>query len=412
MAFSHKIHIAMRNIILTLTLALSGLSAIAQTGIGTPNPNPSTQLHIEAADKGVLIPQVALESLTDATSIDGGNVNSLLVFNPTDANGVAPGYYYWFETEWKRLMPQGDSYANVKYDGTDFFYINDLGVETKISLEDLVQNAETNTFVRKAEALYDTDGKVTSPTVYYYFSEKAIKDWLAADAANTVISNMPNDASGVIAIEVADDVAANFEHILNQTITYQGDDISIEQIIMNISAEVDGNVTYKEVGGEMVFQYFNGTEYVTINLEEWLSNNQLTYEVAGADGYVNVTPLVDANNPKHTTYEVEVKAAMPKFFYMPTILFDTSTKGAKSKDLHAEYIKQFTGQNTGIFVKNPNAPAEIPHLPSAEDLYYYVTDYDETVISNVSISDTGEMTYEVIANAGPYSYITVIFVVK
>ncbi|WP_157373843.1 hypothetical protein [Arenibacter certesii] len=401
----------MRNIILTLTLALSGLCAIAQTGIGTPNPNQSTQLHIEAADKGILIPQVELQGLTDATSIDGGNVNSLLVFNPTDANGVAPGYYYWFETKWKRLMPQGDSYANVKYDGNNFFYINDSGVETQISLEDLVQNAETNTFVRRVEALYDADGKITSPTVYYYFSENAIKNWLA-NSVNTDISTMPNDASGVIAIEVADDVAANFEHILNQTITYQGGDISIEQIIKNISTEVDGNVIYKEVGGDMVFQYFNGTEYVTIKLEEWLTNNQLTYEVVGVDEYVNVTIQVDPNNPKHTTYEVEVKAAMPKFFYMPTILFDTSTNGIKTKNLYTEYKNQFTGQNTGVFVKNPDAPAAIPHLPMADDLHYYVTDYDDAVISNVSISNIGEMSYEVINAAGPYSYITVIFVVK
>ncbi|WP_150452044.1 hypothetical protein [Arenibacter lacus] len=409
----------MRKIFLTLTIALSGLNAIAQTGIGIPSPNPSTQLHIEASDKGVLIPQVSLTSLTDATSIEGGNVNSLLVFNPTDTNSLAPGYYYWFQTEWKRLMPNGDIFANVKYDGTNFFYLNDSGVETPISLEDLVQNSETNTFIRKENAVVETDGTVTSPTVYYYFSEEAIKNWLV-DPGNTDISTMPNDAPGVLAIEVVGDIADNFEYIINQTITYQGDDVSIEQIIKNISAEVDGNVIYvndknpndPNAVDNWVFKYFDGSNYVTIEIGDLITNNQLTYEVAGKDDYVVVTEEVDANSPKLTTYKIDVKAAMPKFFYMPTILFDTSTLGQKTKDLHAEYLSQFTGQNMDVFVKNASAPDEIPHIPGPGDLNYYITDYDNTVLNNVSISDSGIMTYDVIKNAGQYSYITVIFVVK
>lgn len=401
----------MRNIILTITLAFLGLGAIAQTGIGTPTPNPSAQLHIEATNKGVLIPQVALTELTDATTIVDGNVNSLLVFNTSDTNELKPGYYYWMNTEWKRLMPKGDIYANVKYDGNDFYYTNQTGVEVKINLEELIQGSETNTFIKKVDAEVEADGKVTSPTVYYYFSEQAIKDWLEADEANT-IANIPNDASGVIAIELADDIAINFEHILNQTITYEGEQITIEEIIKNISQESEGNVIYvndkdpndPNAVDNWVFKYFDGTNYVTIDLGDFVVKNQLTYEVKGGDD-VNVTNVIDEN---HTTYTVEVKAAMPKFFYMPTILFDTSTLGVQTKDLHAEYINQFTA----VVVKNASAPADIPHLPLAGDLHYYITDYDASVISNVTISDAGMMSYEVISNAGPYSYITVIFVVK
>lgn len=396
----------MRNIILTITLGLFGLSAIAQTGIGTPEPNASAQLHIEATDKGVLIPNVRLTALDDATTIAEGNVNSLLVYNTSNSGDLNPGYYYWQDTKWQRLMPQGDIYSNVKYDGTNFFYINDSGNEVQIDLEELVQDIETNTFIRKVEAVVDADGKVTSPTVYYYFSEEAIRNWLAADAANTDPSTMPNTDPGVVEIEIASDIAENFEFILNKTITYEGEQKTVEEIIKMISSEVEGNVIYTEVGGEMVFQYYNGTEYITIDLVDFVRNNQLTYEVLGGDD-VSVTDGVVGN---HTTYTVEVKAAMPKFFYMPTILFDTSTiQNGLTVKLHQEYIDQFTAAN---IKKNPNAPATIPHLPSANDLHYYVTDFDDNVIDIVEITDTGMLTYNVINNSGPYSYVTVVFVVK
>ncbi|WP_150452046.1 hypothetical protein [Arenibacter lacus] len=138
-----------------------------------------------------------------------------------------------------------------------------------ISLSELVQNSESNTFIKKVEAVIAADGTVTSPTVYYYFSETAIKDWLAADITNINPEiNMPNTADGVVAITVtADDVAANFEQVLNKSITFEGEQLTVEQVIQKISS-VAGNVIYTEVDGEMVFQYHNGTEYVTINLDQ------------------------------------------------------------------------------------------------------------------------------------------------
>lgn len=194
----------MKHIFLTISLVFTCLVAAAQTGIGTPTPNKSAQLHVEATDKGVLIPQVALQSLTDNTSITNGNFNSLLVFNTTSnaIENLEPGYYYWWDTQWERLIVESD--------------------------------------------------------------------------------------------------------------------------------------------------------------------------------------------------KLEVTAAMPKFFYMPTLLFDTSTLGLKTKDLHAEYISQFTGS----LAKSPEAPPAIPHLPTPTDLYYYITYYDSDVIDNVSIDNNGVVNYNVKGTAG------------
>jgi len=270
----------MKKVLLTVLFAFASFIATAQVGVGTPTPNPSAELHISAADKGVLIPQIELKSLTDNSSITAGNVNSLLVFNPSNANGVTPGYYYWWNGKWEHLTSTG--VANVFYDGNDFYYIDNNGNRQLIDIENLIQSQQ-----------------------FHY----------TIDADSTNVSN------------------------------------------------------------------------------------------------VNITKVVDSTT-NSVTYTIDVQSAMPQFFYMPAILFETSTQGTQTKDLYQEYINQFTGVNNTTFVSSTGAPTEIPHLPAATDLYYYVTHYDDTVIDNVSIDANGVLSYDVIDNANPYSYISIVFVVK
>ncbi|WHT40609.1 hypothetical protein QNH98_08710 [Myroides sp. mNGS23_01] len=99
-----------------------------------------------------------------------------------------------------------------------------------------------------------------------------------------------------------------------------------------------------------------------------------------------------------------------KFFYMPSIVFDTGTLGAGNKDLYQEYVKQFT--LVGNTASSIGAPSVIPHFPEATDLYYYVTDYDTTVFSDISITADGKMTYTVIGSGNPYAVMNIVFVVK
>lgn len=100
-----------------------------------------------------------------------------------------------------------------------------------------------------------------------------------------------------------------------------------------------------------------------------------------------------------------------KFFYMPTITFDTSVLGDGRKELYEEYKKQFT-MTSGNAVKSTSAPAVIPHFPAATDLYYYVTDFDPAVFSDIVIDDNGVMTYKIIGNGTPTSIMNIVFVVK
>lgn len=80
-----------------LLLFLSILGKSQNVGIGTVTPNASAQLHVSSTNKGILIPQVSLDSLKDVTSIAAPS-QGLLVYNTTQPgvrNDLARGYYYY-----------------------------------------------------------------------------------------------------------------------------------------------------------------------------------------------------------------------------------------------------------------------------------------------------------------------------
>jgi len=107
------------------------------------------------------------------------------------------------------------------------------------------------------------------------------------------------------------------------------------------------------------------------------------------------------------------KAGLKKeinFFYMPSITIDLSLTPTPI-DLYDEYKQQFLQPK----VRSTGAPVEIPYFPDPEDLYYYITYYDEDIFTSISIDKYGEMTY-VLENVLPAniccSFINIVFVVK
>ncbi|MFZ5553000.1 MAG: hypothetical protein ACOZCO_07780, partial [Bacteroidota bacterium] len=69
-------------------------------------PNTSAGLDVDFTNKGMLVPRVALTSVTDAITI-ATPATSLLVYNTATAgtapNNVTPGFYYWGGTSWIRI---------------------------------------------------------------------------------------------------------------------------------------------------------------------------------------------------------------------------------------------------------------------------------------------------------------------
>jgi len=107
-----------------------------------------------------------------------------------------------------------------------------------------------------------------------------------------------------------------------------------------------------------------------------------------------------------------------KFFYMPTIIFDASVitpaNVTLEKDLYTEYKKQFALE--GKSFKSASAPGSaqggIPYFTNATDLYYYITDYDDTVFQLIELSDNGILKYKIIKEATEGALINIVFVVK
>ncbi|RWW96753.1 autotransporter outer membrane beta-barrel domain-containing protein [Flavobacterium cerinum] len=109
-------------------LSMGGYSVNAQNKelkVGT-NPTikqPSAVLEVESANKGVLMPRVALTDIEDTVTI-ASPANALTVFNTVTAgttpNDVTPGYYYWStaESKWIRLLNQNDAVEPWQVEGT------------------------------------------------------------------------------------------------------------------------------------------------------------------------------------------------------------------------------------------------------------------------------------------------------
>lgn len=98
-----------------------------------------------------------------------------------------------------------------------------------------------------------------------------------------------------------------------------------------------------------------------------------------------------------------------KFFYAPSISIPVNTIGTGfTINLYDQYTSNFSTPA----VKSTSAPAAIPVF-SASELNYYISKFDPSIFANVSISDTGIMTYDVISTTPTYcSFVNAIFTVK
>ncbi len=93
--------------------------AINTTGVAA---NASSMLDVNATDKGVLVPRIALTATNVAAPVVAP-LTSLLVFNTATAGAgataVAPGYYWWDGAQWVRLFNTGNAWQTSGNYGTN-----------------------------------------------------------------------------------------------------------------------------------------------------------------------------------------------------------------------------------------------------------------------------------------------------
>ena len=95
-------------LLLCLILATSGM---AQVGINTASPANGALLDIKGANRGIMLPRVALTSTADVTTITPSATVGLLVYNTVTSGAlpfqVTPGFYYWNGSQWLRFYNRG-----------------------------------------------------------------------------------------------------------------------------------------------------------------------------------------------------------------------------------------------------------------------------------------------------------------
>lgn len=99
-------------LLFALLLLICGPAMAQNVGIGTNTPAASAKLDVNATDRGLLIPNVALVATTNGTSPVNTPATGLLVWNTNAAviNGSGIGYYYWDGTQWVRLSTSNEGW--------------------------------------------------------------------------------------------------------------------------------------------------------------------------------------------------------------------------------------------------------------------------------------------------------------
>jgi microcystin-dependent protein len=120
-----EVMLVMCLMVLSTTILQAQNIAINSTGA---SPDSSSVLDISSANKGLLIPRIALTSNLDVTTISSP-ATSLLVYNTATAgttpNEVLPGYYYWNGSKWVNFVSAsngGGIIGDIRpmIQGTDF----------------------------------------------------------------------------------------------------------------------------------------------------------------------------------------------------------------------------------------------------------------------------------------------------
>ncbi|MGS4346972.1 hypothetical protein ACKUSY_15580 [Myroides odoratus] len=270
--------------------------AYCQVGIGTRLPNSSSELDVVSGEKGVLIPRVSLLSTKDIATIKKGSgngyENSLLVFNTLDQNDVTPGYYYWYQDKWIRIVDQRmlDQYlkkygGNVYYEEEMFTYVDENGDIVNIDVAAIVKAHETITTLVK-------------------------------DASGNGQYTYKNEAGLDVIIDVPLDVVDNLEEILENPDVQ----ILLNQYLREHAGNVyyDGNsFTYVKLNGDIVnidvAAIVKAHETITTLVKDASGNGQYTYKnEAGLEVIIDV-PLDVVDNFEEILENPDVQILLNRY---------------------------------------------------------------------------------------------------
>jgi len=452
-----------------MLLTLSSNALYAQYGFGTNQPSRASVIEANSTNKGLLIPRVALNETTNFEPINGvGNtaqhtVNSLLVYNTatngTAATAVTPGYYYWLKPtagvagRWVRLLTGSDLTANngLTLSGTTAelggtlnrntiiettgFNFNITGLPTG-AVSDRVLLSGTNGQLKSialSSVLAATTNNLSNNGVNTLTSTvngKASSTGMVNTVSNSITgTNLTTTVNGIgsTALNLTPAItAATTNALVNNgtntlTSTFNGVSATAAAVNTNTLTATNGNLV-STVNGiastpavAVLTNAVNGLSSSSGTVRLGGTLNSVTAINTGATNTLAITGLssglttdnIVVADPTSGVLR-QVKAVMPKFFYMPSVVFDISVIGTYTRNLYNEYINQFATPA----IKSAGAVEGIPTL-LASQLEYYVTYYDTNIFENLSIDQNGVLTYRVKnSSASEKTFMNIVFVVK
>lgn len=522
--YNHHMKKIIRNIAVLSVVGFAGTSVataqVAQQKVGD-NPtiiNPNAVLELESADKGLLLPRLALTS-TDSFAPLTAHVAGMTVYNTavagTGETAVTPGYYYNDGTQWVRIAVATDiktepwfvqggttqatlNTQNIYQMGSVAVGKDEAATDVALDIEGAVRaGVEHMGAIGENSVAFGNTNTATGESSYAFgrnntvegvsagalgFKNSTEQDYSIVTGSTNMITNSDNWGSAVFGQN--NTVSSMIAQAFGNTNTVEGD-ISTAFGQENSTAGY-GSVVFgwKNIASspfEVVFgkfnavttssipsNSFNGIEVMPAGPEDpvmqvgnggsgasrrnamtILTNGNVGIGIEGTEvaakptqrldigsGSVKIRDIntnVGASNDRIVVADADgilktLKAAMPKFFYMPSIIVSISeeqmtapnsgavagdvfnnTTRQGTIDLYARYSAQF---GTPL-VTNPGVSTTLPVLP-ANELDYNITWYDNTVFTSVSVSDTGVMSYTVAADADITigSFMNIVFAVK
>ncbi|MEL7269114.1 MAG: hypothetical protein AAGL34_06045, partial [Bacteroidota bacterium] len=278
------------------------------------------------------------------------------------------------------------------------------------------------------------DGTLAGNSATDFPTEQAVKTYVDNQVA---ASNTLNDGQIFVgnASNVATGVTASGDATISNTgvIDLTADAVETDEIedgAVTSDKILDGTVATADLEDDSVTAAKINADVAGAGLTQNGTTGALEVDATGSQIDLDTPIDIDGDGSNdYTTVEQVLQDVAPvipaikaaRVFYPPSIAIDASSNvtGA-TKNLYLEYVNQYAptaAPFTDTFVRSDvggvdEAPAAIPTY-AADELYYYITFYDDSVFDNVSISAAGVMTYDIIAQPSDYnSLINVVFVVK
>ncbi|SEW09738.1 hypothetical protein SAMN05421841_1013 [Chryseobacterium wanjuense] len=152
---------------------IAGITIHGQVGVGTSNPHPSALLDLDASNKGLLLPRIALLSTTDIATIPNP-AKGLMVYavqnSGTGITAIQKDTLYKFDgTQWKALT------TREKFISNEIPRIVAVGRKTTVETCVGVTNGVFN-LNQRSSTLITAAGGFTAPQAgYYMFSVKIVQ---------------------------------------------------------------------------------------------------------------------------------------------------------------------------------------------------------------------------------------------